>query len=217
MKTILKIGFLLLGSNLFMGCAAFYYPEIGVTCPSTHTSSSYSNPDPDPDPDVGIKKAVNNTTDSETFLSYRVGVAANVPINEKFAFETGVHLAGKGNKTKSPNIEDKLNLTYIDVPLTVRYKIGSNNFSIYGGLQPSLLVNAKRKLNVNGMEDSQKITGAYKTLDMAASLGAGCQFNNGIRLNIGYDHGFVNINDFGGFKAYNRMFRFTVGYQFGKN
>lgn len=216
MKKTIKIICALFFTSLVTSCGLLIVPEAGIDCPTVHYSDSYDGPGVDPDPDTSVKNTNNNNSDSEPFLSYTIGVAANKAISEKLAFETGIYVSGKGNKSESPNIEDKLNLTYLDMPLLAQYTIGKSNFSINGGLQPSLLLKAKRKLMVNGIENTQTVTDSYKAFDLAANIGVGYQFNNRIRVNLGYDHGLININDFDGLKAYNRNFKFKIGYVLNK-
>jgi len=225
MKTTIKILMLLLSINLFIGCAAGTLATeafVKANCPWIKEDYNINNTDTGSRLPAIKKTVQNNDTESEFFLSYSVGVGAEVPINDKFSFNPAVALSGKGNKTSNVGFEDKITSTYIDVPLLISYKLGESKFNLNAGLQPSILLNAKRKITGNGNEDSQKITDQFNAFDLAASLGAGYHFNNGFGLNVGYDHGLININksddDFGSsLKAHNRALRFGVSYIFSKN
>lgn len=159
-----------------------------------------------------------------SLVGFQLGLDAIAPINPQFGLESGLRLAGKGNKTSMNgdgyNYSDKTVMTYLDVPILARYGLGESGFSFYGGVQPSLLLGAKRKSDgTEGGSNSETITDNFNTLDMAGSLGVGYQFKNGIRLNLGYDHGFSNIakdDTFGMSKINNRTLKLTLGYAFGK-
>jgi len=162
-------------------------------------------------------------SNGESLIGYQVGIDAIVPFNDLLSFESGLHLAGKGNKSSFSgdgfSSEDKINMTYIDLPMLARYNVGQGGFSVYGGLQPSILLNANQKTVNDDSEDSQKVTDQFKTLDLAGSIGVGYQFSNGVRLNLGYDYGFSNISanqDFGTGKVNNRTFKLIVGYTLGQ-
>lgn len=159
---------------------------------------------------------------SQSLIGIQAGVDINAPINEQLSFESGLKLAGKGTKSGSGSEEysynTKTNMTYIDVPLLTRYSFGQG-FSAYGGVQPSVLVSAKQKTDgIEGGSSGQNVKDNFKGTDLAGSIGVGYQFKNGIRLNLGYDHGFSNIaksESFGAGKINSRTFKFTVGYQLG--
>ena len=229
MKTSLKILMLLCAINFLIGCNPLE-AYISANCPSTDTKTTY-NTENTTNPDSSLpttKRAVKNSKsvaqndgpESEFLLSYSVGVGTQIPISETFSFKPRVLVTGKGNKTMEAGFEDKLTTTYIDVPLLVSYKVGESNFNINAGLQPSVLLSANRKITGNGNEESQKVTDQFNTFDLGATIGVGYIFDNGIGLNLGYDHGITNINkssEFGSsFKAYNRVLHVGVSYAFMK-
>lgn len=189
-------------------------------------------------PIVGIDSSKFNESDGYSgssnegsLIGPQFGIDVISPINPQLSLESGLRFAAKGNKTtfdsgddgfegEAYSFEDKTRLNYIDVPVLARYQIGGNGFSVYGGVQPSLLLSANQKSSGSESENqSMNVKDSYKTLDMAGSLGVGYQFKNGIRLNLGYDHGFSNIvksNAFGMGNINNRTFKLTVGYRLGK-
>ena len=169
-----------------------------------------------------------NSNNGGALLGPQLGIDLIAPINEQLSLESGLRFAGKGNKTSfegqesegAYSFEDKIRLNYLDVPLLARYQLGKGGFSIYGGVQPSLLISAKQKGEGTGSESQNTdVKDSYKSLDMAGSIGMGYEFTNGLRVNLGYDHGFANIADnsaFGAGKINNRTFKLSLGYKFGK-
>lgn len=166
------------------------------------------------------------SNDGSSLTGLQLGVDALAPLTNQLLLEGGLRYAAKGNKTsfddggefegENYSFEDKTRLNYIDLPILARYRLGNSGFSAYGGVQPSLLLSAQQKSSGTGSADqSMRVTDSYKTLDFAGSLGIGYQFQNGIRLNLGYDHGFSNIaksDAFGAGAINNRTFKLSVGY-----
>lgn len=176
---------------------------------------------------INEKSEYSGINDGSAIIGPQVGVTVLSPINERLSLEGGLRYAGKGNKTsfedsdgeENYNYSDKTRLNYLDVPLLARYKVGQGGFGVYAGVQPSLLLSAKRKSEGTGSENqTADVKDSYKSLDMAGSVGVGYAFGNGFQINAGYDHGFTNIadnNSFGTGKIRNRTFKLTLGYRFG--
>lgn len=161
-----------------------------------------------------------------SLIGLQLGMDAFAPINDQLLLEGGLRYAAKGNKTSfdgggeleggSYTFEDRIRLNYVDIPVLARYRFGNSGFSAYGGVQPSVLLSAQQKSSGTGSENqSARVTDSYKTLDLAGSLGVGYRFKNGIRVNLGYDHGFTNIaksESFGVGTINNRTVKLSVGY-----
>lgn len=219
MKTLLKFLTLLLIVNFFTGCTPKLKALLNATCPSAiSTGSTYDNDNPIEE-DVLLTKAksTRENKDNKFFLSYSVGAGVNLPIAERLSLESGLLLSGKGNKTKTgtgnSTFETKLKLNYIDIPLLARYELGAGGFNVFGGLQPSILLSAKNKFETNGNSETVNVKDQYKTLDVAASIGVGYNFDNGIGLNLGYDHGLTKINNSEhSLDIKNRMLKLGISY-----
>lgn len=162
-------------------------------------------------------------------IGYQVGVNALMPINENFGVQPGLGIASKGTKRDfeseggefgemPTSSEEVTSLTYLDIPILARYQFNNSGFNTFGGLQPSLLLNAKLKSNENNqMTQNSNVTDQFKTFDTAAVFGLGYGFGNGISLNARYDLGLSNISDnqnFGQSKLRNRSFRISLAYTF---
>jgi hypothetical protein len=195
-----------------------YTPKVGLTI-ANHKEKS----------DVGT-----SNSNRKAILGFMVGVGINKPINKQLSIESGIYLTQKGSKSAENGFSDgqeffsysdELRMLYIDVPIMARYTLfdeGEGGLAFYAGLQPSLLLNAKQKNKTANEENSQTVTENFKKFDAAASIGVGYLFKNGLGLHINYDYGFVNINKSSTpngsnyFKTYNRVFKFSIGYQLGK-
>lgn len=166
--------------------------------------------------------------DNESKIGFQLGANALFPINENLRLETGLGYASKGTKSsyggqdgeESFSQEDKLNLSYLEAPILVRYQFNNTGFNAYGGLQPALLLGAKQKSEATGStSQDMDVKDRFKGFDTSAVFGIGYEFNNGLMLNAGYDLGLVNIaesTDFGNSTVKNRSFRVSLAYIFGK-
>lgn len=223
MKYAIKLFSILVCVNLLTSCGTLPgQAYVAVNCPEHNRELNYSTTE------TGSVVQERSTSSSRThddglahnkfFISYRVGVGTEKAINDKWAFQPAILVSGKGNKTESNGFEEKISMTYIDIPLLMDYKLGQSKFSINGGFQPSFLLNAKQKITFQDNESSEKVTDQFNTFDLAAIVGAGYQVTDKIRFNIGYDLGLTNIykssDEFGSaFKAQNRMLRLTLSYK----
>ena len=103
-------------------------------------------------PRVGFSTAMVNPEDRRDFgnSQVRLGIVAGLfgryQLNERWSIQGDLTYAERGGNFKEA---DDLKLAYLDVPLTlafnVRFKIKETplTFDIFGGLQPSFLLNAE--------------------------------------------------------------------------
>lgn len=169
--------------------------------------------------------------DNSSRLGVQVGARAFLPINPNFALESGLGFATKGSKSgfdyggdggefggEGFSSETSTNLSYLELPVLARYQFNNSGFNAFGGVQPALLLSAKQKFEETGQESqSQDVKDNFNNLDMAAVLGVGYQFNNGIMVNASYDLGMANIvadNVMGLGTRSNRSFKISLGYIF---
>ena len=176
-----------------------FSPEVGLTIANQKTESDFDG------------------EDRKSILGFLAGVGINFPLNEKIAVDSGVFFAQKGSKSGGSDYEDKLKMLYIDVPILAKVNLGENGFAIFGGVQPSFLLNAKQESsgpNINN--DSETVTDQFEKFDLAAVLGLGYLFGNGISLHTSYDLGLLDISkgddEFDYFDTKNRVFKFSIGY-----
>ncbi|UOY08959.1 PorT family protein [Muricauda sp. SCSIO 64092] len=149
----------------------------------------------------------------EAIPGFFIGASLDTPLNSKLSAQTGLRFSTKGSKTTIDNLGSiKTRLTYIDIPLQLRYPIRPK-FTVQGGLQPSILLGANEKSEVNGDTTEQDVKDNYKGFDLAATLGVGYIFNDNLSVQLGYDHGFLNLEEQQGFgDVKNRVIRLGVLY-----
>ena len=168
---------------------------------------------------------------------FHFGPTIQFPITEMFSFETGLLLSTKGYKHSEKDgfagekqkQEGKLNLYYLDIPLTAKASFDMGGVKIYGVFGPYLGMGISGKSKIEITENGETETEEHdvnfgsdeaeddlKGLDYGLTTGAGIELKS-IAIGITYNLGLANIsiNTGGGFKINNRVLGISVGYKFG--
>jgi len=125
------------------------------------------------------------------------GVAVNAFINKKVSLELGFYFSQKGSKhNPNPNKGDysyyKLNLNYIDLPLSLRYMLNQRYFITLG---PSIayLVNYYENINYTNM------TGYYhfKKYEVGLNIGLGRTMIKNISVEVRCSNSITSVRDYG--------------------
>jgi hypothetical protein len=168
---------------------------------------------------------------------FHVGAMAEFPLSEIFSFETGLLLSSKGYKISEEETqmgetykyEQKLNLLYLDIPLTAKATVDLGGAKIYGVFGPYVGMGLSGKERYEETFDgeteteefdivwgSDKQKSDFKSLDYGVTAGAGIEINS-IQIGLTYALGLANIspNTDGSFKVNNQVLALSVGYKFG--
>jgi len=183
-----------------------------------------------------------NETYSDDFKmnpGFHIGSTAEFPLTEMISFETGLFLSTKGFKkseeeiimSETIEIEEELNLLYLDIPLTAKVSFDLDGAKIYGVLGPYLGMGLSGKSKYEYTFDGETETEEediewgtneevekddLKRLDFGLTMGAGVEINS-IQIGLTYGLGLANISTYpyDDFKIKNRVLGLSVGYRFG--
>lgn len=229
MKNLLKLGVILFLSTYLTGCCSgkgkiwWKRNKPGEVQPCGVKLDGYG---------AVIYSNINENADysdgnNESILGINLGANIITPINPNITLETGLGYTSKGSKSSYSDDydgeefysqEDRLNLSYLEMPILARYQFNNTGFSAYGGIQPALLLGAKQKTEATGApSQDMDVNDNFKSFDTSAIFGVGYEFKNGIMINAGYDLGLLNIaekTEFGNTTVKNRAFKFSLGYRF---
>ena len=164
---------------------------------------------------------------------FHIGPTVEFPINEIFSFESGLLLSTKGFKLSEKETyggetyeyKQKVNLFYLDIPLTAKATYDIGGVKIYGTFGPyiGLGLSGKSKYEEDGDTNEEDINFGsdededdLKRLDYGLTAGAGIELNY-IQIGINYGLGLANISIYNddGSKFNNRVLGISVGYKFG--
>lgn len=157
--------------------------------------------------------------EADSKIGFNVGGYANIRFSEQFAFQPEVLYSMQGAKEEIAGTDISYNLSYINVPLMVKwYAYDGLNFEF--GPQVGFNVAAKAKVEgsafdiADGTYDFDELPGGaeVETIDFGVNIGAGYEFTNGLNLGLRYGLGLTDIvkdSD-----AKNSVFSLGVGYSF---
>ncbi len=168
---------------------------------------------------------------------FHVGGTVEFSINEMFSFETGLLLSTKGFKIsdeenwdgETVTYEEKLNLLYIDIPLTPKVSFDAGSAKIYAVFGPYMGIGLtgkwKWEAEYNGETESDEEdvewgsddeNDHFKRLDFGLTMGAGVEISS-FQIGLTYGLGLANISSYteDETKAKNRVLGIQVGYKFG--
>lgn len=172
---------------------------------------------------------------------FHLGGTAEYPLSEIFFFETGMFFSTKGYKYEEKidgySTNEKLNLYYVDIPLTAKVSIEFGNINVYGFLGPyigiGLIGKVKTELFVPRLGQNNEETNVewgsgphdnYKRLDYGLQVGLGIE-KKSIQFGLTYGLGLADIspdpNDENNITDYvpitrNRVVGISIGYKFGR-
>ena len=176
--------------------------------------------------DFGIKGGLSFAThrgddvveDPDMIVGFHIGGFANFSILDLVQFEPGIYYSIKGatQETVLPNAgtrELTMRTSFLDIPLLAKFS-PAPIINVFIGPQPSILLNNKFTIKLNGEEETESDTEGLRSFDLALVLGAGVDLPMGLTASIGYDLGLLTIDEDGDIKGYNRVFKISVGYRF---
>lgn len=152
-----------------------------------------------------------DVTSAANKFGFHGGLVANLAFGDALSVQPEVLFSMKGYQNPN-NSKDKLNLTYIDVPVMLQYNADGLFFE--AGPQLGLLTSAKL---TNGTNDSD-VKDLFNTVDFGYAVGLGYKLETGPMIGLRYNGGITSVpKDIAGksISARNSAFQLYVGYMFG--
>jgi len=144
-------------------------------------------------PGLGIKGGINIATQytsgegenvyNESLMRFHGGVYLNIFFHDKFALQPELMISGKGTKWSDPSFETSDLLTYIDLPLLIRYQ-PIDLLNIHAGPQIGYLISAMQD-PVAG-DEKVDIKDWYNNLDLGLAFGAEANLPIGVNITARY-------------------------------
>lgn len=133
-------------------------------------------------------------------------------------FQPELLFAMKGAKTSAFDIESKLLLDYLEVPLLARKTFGApdaTQFYVAGGPSIGILVRARTRADFGSSTEELDVKDDVETLDLGIVIAGGVEFGS-IVVDGRYTHGFSDIDKdtSDDVKITNRAVSLTVGIKF---
>ncbi|WP_462317609.1 porin family protein [Marinilabilia sp.] len=171
----------------------------------------------------GVKAGVNianvsgdDAENMDSRLAPVFGVFANVALSESLSFQPELLYSMKGAKEsmsmEGMDIESTAKLSYIDIPLMLKYNI-SGGFNLQAGPQLGLLLSADNEMEAGGESETMDIKDELKGMDFGFNIGAGYDFGS-LGVDVRYNLGLSNIADYEDGDLKNTGVQIGVSYAF---
>jgi len=171
---------------------------------------------------AGVKAGINLSTQTtpgssegifvNQLLRINAGGYCNYFFYDKFALQAELLISGKGSDWNDPDYDVKDLLTYIDVPIMIRFQpVKYLNF--HAGLQPGMLLAAKQKSNETG--ETIDIKDYYYAGDLSLVFGAEANLPYNLNVTLRYVLGLTTgSNDVGYVDPWmNKIIQISLGYR----
>jgi hypothetical protein len=168
---------------------------------------------------------------TEAVSGFHAGGYVNLPIGQNFSIEPGIQYSQKGIRVSqafigenssigflNPRLDVTSRMQYLDAPILA--KVTTNQgFQVYAGPQFSYLLNQDAIVEGGilgfSYEQDFELNRGFRKFDVGLTAGLGYQLLNGLNFNVGYDYGLNSLDEGNSnVKAYNRVVKVSVGYQF---
>jgi len=170
-----------------------------------------------------IEKGATGTIEKNFRLGYQIGAAGEFEIMDFLYVGAAVTFFQKGDKVVSTFGTSKLKLGYIDIPITIGYKVPVGNISVFGNVGPytSMAIIGKSEFHSEFMDETMdvEIGGEFsyiKRFDTGVTFGGGVEFKQ-YQIKANYALGFVDITEGETITSKNSVLNITATYFFGRN
>jgi hypothetical protein len=123
-------------------------------------------------------------------IGFHVGASVDVPISGSLYLHPELQYSAEGWKEKDEDFdfEAKFNLTYINIPILLRYQTEGG---FYGELGPQIGILAGAKVKVE--DEDEDIKEFFNSTNLSLGIGAGYKLPMGIGFGARYNLGLSNI------------------------
>lgn len=163
---------------------------------------------------VNFAKASQGDIDNQSVTSFHIGGVMEALYANKIALQPEIIYSEQGFNYTEANMERALKLSYINVPVMLKYYPWQELF-IEAGPQIGFLNTARLTTTTEGIVKTRSIKEGLRSNDLSLNLGFGFQLKNGWNINARYCYGLTNITDrLTDDKFKNRVIQVSLGYFF---
>ncbi|MBN2863777.1 MAG: outer membrane beta-barrel protein [Bacteroidales bacterium] len=148
-----------------------------------------------------------------------IGIVGDVPLSESVYLNSGFLFIKKGTKRHISDVDEKIPVRYLEIPVNFCYKFDFITWKLYGqaGLYSGIGLSARR---IRG-DDKEKIEFGteleqFKRMDYGVNFGLGVELDNYTQISMNYGVGFRNFSNRFDEKIRNRVLTITIAYPIGE-
>jgi hypothetical protein len=143
----------------------------------------------------------------KSLMGFHGGIFYNIVAGESFSVQPELVYSAQGAKYEFGGISAKFALNYLNFTPLLRYN--SSGFFVGVGPQIGFLMSAKTK--ADGADD-EDVKDQLKSVDFAAAIAAGYEFENGFGFYGRFNYGLSSISEDSDEKVFNRVFQIGLRY-----
>lgn len=149
--------------------------------------------------------------DNKLKVGFNAGLTADIPVAPDYFVQPGLLFSTKGAKIDDGD-DTKLNLSYVEVPITFLYKPLLGTGRLLMGVGPYFAYAVGGKIGDDDIDFDED----FKRFDAGGNLLFGYEMSSRISAQLNAQLGLVNISqlDLGDAKAKNTGFGISLGYKF---
>jgi hypothetical protein len=198
----------------------FKKPQTEI-CPSANAQSRHFKK-PQAKLGAGVKAGLNyasqytnstaNSVDFKSIIGINAGAYCNYFLLDFLAIQPELMMSGKGSRWKNQYYDAKYNLTYIDLPILIKYQPVAL-INIHAGPQLSYLVSAKQK--DFGNNQITNVMDYYYKFDLGLAFGVEANLPFKVNLTIRYILGLNTATTGAQYTETwkNKSFQISLGYR----
>lgn len=134
------------------------------------------------------------TLDTKMKPGFQAGVYLTAMFSEKIGLQPEVLYSLEGSKYENGSATTNINLTYVNVPVLLRYNI-TEMFNVHAGPQFGFIT--KAEFESDG--DKEDAVDSFKKSDVSIAFGAGVDLPVGLNFGLRYAIGLADIAEEDGF------------------
>lgn len=169
---------------------------------------------------LGLKAGVNFSNvahddyNTESVTSFHVGGVVEALFSDKIGLQPEILYSEQGFVINNSNGSDTYKISYINVPVLLKYYI-FQGVVLEAGPEIGFLNSAKIVSETTDGKETTDIKEGLRTNGLSFDLGLGFQFKNGFNVGARYNWGITNVVKKGlGQNFKNRIIQVSIGYLF---
>lgn len=159
--------------------------------------------------------------DFKSVLKFHVGAVVELPVAGDLSIETGLIYHGTGAKIDESAFKNQININYIQLPLSLKYRadLGTLSLFIHAGPYAAYALDGNGSTEILGVSTEEDIdfgdgAGEYNRLDFGLNGGAGIGFGP-LDLGVNYGYGLADLVNLNGVRVSNQVLSVSLTYRFG--
>jgi len=163
------------------------------------------------------QKTAGISVNSDAKAGFTAGIVYSASLGESFSFMPSLNFTQKGGKLSFSGDEEKITLSYIDLPLNFVYNV--KGFFVGAGPALGFGIGGKDKFTSGDITESEDVNFGsgdeeLKPLEISANILAGYKFSNGFFVTANFNPGLSNLSNDSDSKYHNSGFGIRLGYMF---